>query len=409
MSLIGNFNDNQGQGLGPRPGASVFFALSRLTFLCLFITILLPARLPPQQPQSDLEQRLAKIDEEVKALREKIAAEERKESTLLSQLDKIALTKRLIQNELESRNLLMRKTSREIDAIRGNISDLRLKLQSGQRAVEKTLVTLYKYGRFNFLQFLLDAGNVSALFSESRHLGLLASYQQGTIASYLRTIAELRSEEGALGAKRGEWERLLQESGQKKQQLEAQEAASRALLLQIRNNKKTFERALDEQKERAEHLKTLMSKLANQELVLPFRFVPFYEKKGKLAWPVAGKVITRFGLERHPQFNTIVMNNGIEIAPSEDNATIKALHAGKVVYADDFQGYGNLIIIDHGMNYYTLYGHCAEFLVVKGDFVREEQPIASVGDSGSLKGRCLYLEIRYRAKPLDPLQWLRRR
>jgi septal ring factor EnvC (AmiA/AmiB activator) len=67
------------------------------------------------------------------------------------------------------------------------------------------------------------------------------------------------------------------------------------------------------------------------------------------------------------------------------------------------------VIIDHGMNYYTLYGHCAEFLVVQGEFVREEQPIASVGDTGSLSGRSLYLEVRYRTKPLDPLQWLRKR
>jgi septal ring factor EnvC (AmiA/AmiB activator) len=409
MSFPDALDDREPAGPVPRHRPAPLPFVGRSALLCLFIMFVLPAGLPPQQDQSDLELRLAKINEEIKALREKIGAEEKKESTLLSQLDKIALTKRLIQNELESRNLQMEKTSREIAVIRASISDLRLKLQAGQRAVEKTLVTLYKYGRFDFLQFLLDAGNVSALFSESRHLGLLASYQQGTIASYLRTMADLRSEEAALAAKRDDWARLVQESGQKKQELEAQEAASRALVRQIRDNKQSFERALDEQKERAEHLQTLMSKLANQELVLPFRFVPFYERKGKLAWPIAGKVITRFGLERHRQFNTIIMNNGIEIAPSDKKAAIKALHAGKVVYADDFQGYGNLIIIDHGMNYYTLYGHCAEFLVAKGDFVREEQPIASVGDSGSLKGQCLYLEIRYRAKPLDPLQWLRRR
>ena len=222
-------------------------------------------------------------------------------------------------------------------------------------------------------------------------------------------MAELRSAEASLEAKRAESRRLLQESAQKKQELERQEAASRALIRQVRTNKKMFEQALDEQNERAEQLKNLMGKLANQELVLPFRFVPFYEKKGKLPWPLPGKVVTRFGLERHRQFKTTVMNNGIEIAPADERSPVRAVHAGKVVYADSFQGYGNLVIIDHGMNYYSLYGHCAEFLVVQGDFVREEQPIASVGDTGSLSGRSLYLEIRYQTKPLDPLQWLRKR
>ena len=152
-----------------------------------------------------------------------------------------------------------------------------------------------------------------------------------------------------------------------------------------------------------------MDKLASQEIVLPFKFVPFYEKKGKLPWPIVGKVITRFGLEKHPQFNTVVMNNGIEIAPQKDESVIRAIHSGKVVYADYFQGYGNLLIIDHGMNYYSLYGHCADFLVTRGDFVRVDQPIAGVGDTGSLNGVCLYLEIRHQTKPLDPLQGLKRR
>jgi septal ring factor EnvC (AmiA/AmiB activator) len=103
------------------------------------------------------------------------------------------------------------------------------------------------------------------------------------------------------------------------------------------------------------------------------------------------------------------MNNGIEIAPQKDGPTVQAIHPGKVIFADHFQGYGNLLIIDHGLNYYTLYGHCAEFLVNKGDLVRGEQPIAIAGDTGSLKGISLYFEIRFKARPLDPLQWLRRR
>ncbi len=120
-------------------------------------------------------------------------------------------------------------------------------------------------------------------------------------------------------------------------------------------------------------------------------------------------MITSFGLQKHPRFNTITFNNGIEIVPKNNDRTIKAIHAGKVVYADTFQGYGDLIIIDHGLNYFSLYGHCAECLVTKGDWVKEGQPIAIAGDTGSLKGICLYFEIRYKTKALDPLQWLRKR
>jgi septal ring factor EnvC (AmiA/AmiB activator) len=104
----------------------------------------------------------------------------------------------------------------------------------------------------------------------------------------------------------------------------------------------------------------------------------------------------------------MIMNNGIEISAEKDTP-VKAIHDGFVVYCDYFRGYGNLIIIDHGLAYYSLYGHCSDFLVEKGDIVRTGQPIALVGDSDSLVGPALYFELRFKTKPLNPLKWLKRR
>lgn len=375
----------------------------------LILALVLARTVFAQQDLTDLEKRLATIKEAVRSLQARIQEENKKESTLLSQLDRIAFNKKLIRSELELYNVQMQKTSQEIALVKRDIAGLKGKLQRERLAIEKTLVTLYKYGRFDFLQFLFEAQNMSAVFSEARNLSLLARYQQEAITSYMKTLSELSAAEEAQRSKRAELARYIQEAGQKRKDLEAQEVENKALIQEIQRNIKTYQKALEEQNDRAQHLQSLMDKLASQEIILPFKFVPFYEKKGKLPWPIAGKVITRYGLEKHPQFNTVVMNNGIEIAPRKDESVIRSVHSGKVVYADYFQGYGNLIIIDHGMNYYSLYGHCADFLVNRGDFVRVDQPIAEVGDSGSLHGLCLYLEIRYKTKPLDPLQWLKRR
>ncbi len=375
----------------------------------LILALVLARTVFAQQDLTDLEKRLATIKEAVRSLQARIQEENKKESTLLSQLDRIAFNKKLIRSELELYNVQMQKTSQEIALVKRDIAGLKGKLQRERLAIEKTLVTLYKYGRFDFLQFLFEAQNMSAVFSEARNLSLLARYQQEAITSYMKTLSELSAAEEAQRSKRAELARYIQEAGQKRKDLEAQEVENKALIQEIQRNIKTYQKALEEQNDRAQHLQSLMDKLASQEIILPFKFVPFYEKKGKLPWPIAGKVITRYGLEKHPQFNTVVMNNGIEIAPRKDESVIRSVHSGKVVYADYFQGYGNLIIIDHGMNYYSLYGHCADFLVNRGDFVRVDQPIAEVGDSGSLNGLCLYLEIRYKTKPLDPLQWLKRR
>jgi septal ring factor EnvC (AmiA/AmiB activator) len=383
---------------------------NRAKAFSLALIFILLAPVFAQQDRAEFEKRLAKIKQTIQALRAKIQAEDRRESTVLSQLDKIAFNKRLLRSELDLYHVQMEKTSQELASIKKNIAGLKDKLEREQQAIEKTLVTLYKYGQFDFLQFFLQAENMSAIFSESKNLTFLARYQQEVIAAYLKTMSELGAAEKDQEAKRAEYAQLIQGAGEKKKELEAQEAENRTLIQQIQKNKKVYQQALDEQNERAQHLQSLMDKLASQEIVLPFRFVPFYEKKGKLPWPIAGKVVTRFGLEKRPPFNTVTMNNGVEIAPSRGNIVVQAIHAGKVVYADYFQGYGNLLIIDHGMNYYSLYGHLGDFKVDKGDFVREEQPVAEVGDSGSLReGLFLYLEIRYKTKPLDPLQWLKRR
>jgi len=377
----------------------IFFALAAPSFL--------PAFSPTQQDVSEFEKRLAKINEDIRVLRTRIEEVRKRENELLSQLENIVLGKKLVRNELAALNLQQEKLNGELASTRVKIAGLREKLRREEQSIDKTLVTLYKYGRFDFLQFLLQAENMSAVFSESRHLALLARHQQDVIAAYLKTLADLRSAEADQEKKKVEVAGLIAESGLKRQELEAQELENKTLVQEIRKNREKYEQALQEQRDRAQQLQTLMDRLASQEIVLPFRFIPFYEKKGKLPWPISGKVITRFGIE--PYLNTRTMNNGIEIAPPKDNAVVHAIHPGKVVYADYFQGYGNLLIIDHGMNYYSLYGHCDEFIVSKGDFVREEQPIAVAGDLGSLKGVSLYLEIRYKARPLDPLQWLKRR
>ncbi|MGB7297014.1 MAG: peptidoglycan DD-metalloendopeptidase family protein [Candidatus Aminicenantales bacterium] len=376
---------------------------------CLALLVLLapPGRAFAQEDIPEFEKRLAKIHQDIKNLRARIKDLTEQESTLLSQLGQIALTKKLIRNELAALTLRREKLSAELAETRRTIASLRPKLDREQRSIEKTLATLYKYGRLNFVQFLLQAESMNAVFSESSRLTILAQYQQDVITSYLKTLEDLRKAEKAQETQSAEVAALISEAGEKKQEFEAQEARNKALVQEIQRNRKTYEQALQEQRERAEQLQSLMDKLASQEIVLPFRFVPLYERKGKLSWPLAGRVISRFGIERH--LNTSTMNNGIEIAPSQDNPIIRAVHPGKVVFADFFQGYGNLLIVDHGMNYYTLYGHCDEFMIGKGAFVREEQPIALAGDIGSLRGVSLYFEVRYKAKPLDPLQWLKRR
>ena len=129
----------------------------------------------------------------------------------------------------------------------------------------------------------------------------------------------------------------------------------------------------------------------------------FVSFKGKLLLPVDGK-ITKSDSAFDKDVNEKSKSNGVEIlAPL--GKQVRSIFVGKVVYADWFSGYGKVVILDHGDGYLSLYAHLSEINVKVGIEVRENQVIGAVGDTGSLKGVYLYLEIRKEGVPLDPMEW----
>lgn len=360
-----------------------------------------------QQDVSKFQERLAKISQQIEQLRFKIEEEEKKESTTLSRLERIGFNKGLIKKEISLYAIQLEKANRELSSLNKNIPELEAKLDEEKQSIEKILITTYKFGKFSFLQFMLQAENVGALISENKNLSLLAQYQGKIISNYMENLDQLETAEKELQTKKKEASRLIKNAEKKRKELQAQERKNRALITEIKKNKKLHLQTLEELKIRAQQLLILIEKLLKEEISFPINLIPLYEKKGKLPWPIEGKVTTEFGLQRHPQFKTTTMNNGIEISPRKNYVIVRAIHPGKVVYSDYFQGYGNLIIVDHGMSYYSLYGHCSDILVKKGDLVKAEHPIALVGDIGSLEGDSVYFEIRFKTKPLNPLQWLK--
>jgi len=370
-----------------------------------------PPATPASQAQSvtEFEQRLNRINGQIKELRARLESEARKEGSILTSLTRINLNKKLVERELAAQNVELERGRADLAVIQGNIRTIRAGIDKQRASLERTLVTLYKFGRVDFFQFLLQARDIETYATESKRLALLARGQDKVVAEFVASLEELRAAEAALGSRQRDLAAMTRAANLKRQELETEARKSATLVQDIRRNRTTYQQTLKELSESAEELQKLMNRIIAQEWALPPAWVPLNERKGKLAWPLEGRVITAFGYEKHPDFKTVVQNKGVEISPGKDKSLILSVHPGKVVYADYFQGYGNLLIVDHGMTYYTLYGHCSEFLAAVGDMVRTGQPVAVVGDTGSLKGECLYFEIRYKTRALDPLQWLKRR
>jgi septal ring factor EnvC (AmiA/AmiB activator) len=200
-----------------------------------------------------------------------------------------------------------------------------------------------------------------------------------------------------------------------------EEAARRRTLLgRVRDDRATHERMASELDEASRRLETLVSELTRRLATRRAAVRPpepagprppavgLGALRGQLPWPAEGRVVTGFGRQVHPRFGTETFRRGVDIE-ADEGAPIRAVYAGTVLYRGQLKGYGNLIILDHGAGYYTLYAHASEILVEEGDRVRAGQAIGRVGETGSLEGPRLYFEVRYQGRPEDPEQWLRRR
>jgi len=151
-------------------------------------------------------------------------------------------------------------------------------------------------------------------------------------------------------------------------------------------------------------LQTALRTLATGSPVAEPASLPLKSFRGDLEWPVAGTVRRRF---TNPAVRGTSPSNGIELASTE-GATVTAVHEGVVAFADTFSGFGNLVIVDHGAQAFSLYGNLLDIGVKKGAIVEAGQALGTVG--ASLTGPAgLYFELRVDGQAVDPLQWFKKR
>jgi murein hydrolase activator len=127
------------------------------------------------------------------------------------------------------------------------------------------------------------------------------------------------------------------------------------------------------------------------------------EKRKELEWPVEGKIVGTFGKSKHPEYDTVVINNGIRIQGAQ-GAAVRPAEKGEVLYTGEFRSYGQMVIIDHGGTLYSIYGQLGEISVEEGQKVKATD---TVGKLSSKKEPLLYFEVRYNGKAEDPLLWLK--
>ncbi|HEY7752917.1 MAG TPA: peptidoglycan DD-metalloendopeptidase family protein [Steroidobacteraceae bacterium] len=276
-------------------------------------------------------------------------------------------------------------------------------LREQRAALSSQLRAAYMGGREEQVKLLLSQEDPAAFGRMMVYYSYLGRARAGRIREIQALVAKL---EEALAAENMERERLASLEADSRRQLAAVDAARaernkalRAVNAQIRSQGDSIAKL----KREAGALEKLLADLRKALRDLPPAGGQAFEKvRGRLAWPVPGKVSARFGQARGGGLKW----NGVMIDAGR-GTEVRALYDGRIAYADWLPGMGLLLIIDHG-GYMSLYAHNEQLFKSVGDRVEGGEVVATVGDSGGRSQPGLYLEIRQGAKPVDPVPWFRR-
>ena len=165
-------------------------------------------------------------------------------------------------------------------------------------------------------------------------------------------------------------------------------------------------RQLDRLQSDERDLKTLISGLEEALADIPAedpQQLRFAGLRGRLPWPAQGRIANRFGA---PKLGSLVWDGVMISAP--EGREVRAVHHGRVAFADWLRGFGLLLIVDHGDGYMTLYGHNQSLFKEAGDWVDVNEPVALVGSSGGREQAGVYFGIRHQGRAVDPARWCRR-
>jgi murein hydrolase activator len=350
-------------------------------------------------------------DQIVETRKQADEAGKKRESLLqgIQTLDERVLHYRQAHQEISRK---LRKKDQEIEVINTQLTGLRISVRERQDAILARLRVQYMEGRFGYWKTLLASDSYSDFQRRLQYLSAVSERDYALMGTFRTDMthmehAERQREEarvGMLSYKQSTEKQLAEMKSVKKEK--------KVYLTKITHEKESYEHALQELERSASRIDSLLRELEQRRRAAAVRpptgAIAPRGVKGALPWPADGSIISFFGRQKHPAFNTYVQRRGIEIKTVEGSA-IHAVMPGSVVYADWLKGYGLVIILDHANGFFSLYAHASKILVTVGAQVGAGQAIGETGDTGMTGENTLYFELRQGAEPLDPLQWLARR
>jgi murein hydrolase activator len=359
-----------------------------------------PPEAAPRQAASDGE-RLRKVQERRAALEQELTKMRGEEKSLLGEVEQLELELRLRTEELTEIQINLKRTRAQLDATVARVRQLETSLASARPALAAHARALYKLGDMSYLRLLLSIDRPSDFFRGYRFITTLARRDNAQVSAFRSDLVALTAEKATLEQRTRESIALRSRLTATRRSLDGQRARKTELLTSLVEKKELNSAYVEELAQAETRLQQLLLGLEGSDVA-----VPLGAFRGSLPWPVEGRVRAGFGRRKHPRFDTYTVHNGLEIEAPPD-AEVRAVHEGRVVFADRFRGYGLMVVVDHGAKHHSLYAQLAEIAVTAGQEVAAGT-VLGTADPGGPDGPGVYFEMRYQGRPEDPMDWLRR-
>jgi septal ring factor EnvC (AmiA/AmiB activator) len=391
------------RGFGAAAGQTRVVRAAQLT--CL-VVLLAAATAVAQTPDRTATDTLARrVNERIRVLQgeaDRLSAQAR---TLLGDLRQLEIQRDIAIERVKEADAAVAQAQGSLQQTTNRLTALEQERIAQLPDLKLRLVDIYKRGHGGYARTLLDVRGVREFARAMRATAALTTINERRIAEHRRTLAELRQQRDVLEQRTKEMQKAANDASRERTAAQRAVAAREALIAQIDARRDLNAQLAGELNVASQRLRDYVANLAAGRSAEPVA-VPLTSFRGALDWPVPGRVIAGFELGTGRAPGSLV-RNGIEIGAVEGTPVL-AVHPGTVDYADAFTGFGNLVIIDHGSNYYSLYGYLGSAGVQRGDHVDAGTELGRVGTPPT-GPPALYFELRVDGRSIDPVQWLKSR
>lgn len=367
----------------------------------LACSVALAAQAPTPQDSSPTAQRAG---DRIRALLREAEALAARQSTLLQELKTLDAERQARAAEVARVERELADTQKKLQESTARAESLRQAAEAERPDVEARLVQLYKLGRGGYWRLLLDVDDLRSMGRAYRSAAALDAIDRERVQAHQRTLEALDTERAQLETQAANLTRLQSDARRARAAATRAVDAHNALIDSIDARRDLNAQMVSELEAARQRLQSSLDAAGASGAAGVT--LPLGAFRGALPWPARGQLTGRFGRESSSRFGTAIVRNGIEIATTPGQR-VAAVHEGTVAFADQFTGYGTLVIVEHGGGAFSLYGYLEQASVSRGQRVEAGTPVGVSGRNPS-GNPALYFELRIDGRPVDPLQWLQK-